>query len=596
MIVVTGRHFQLVKRAWLAALTACVLPGCASLRARSWNPPQVVRPVAACKLLDDAGGASVAEGWYCEAVRLDAAGSASAVDAYLQCAVAAWPAVEALASELDAVQPAVGSPALGSGRDSREWKLYHSAVVGLITSAQKCGRWSPRGGLTAMGPRGLAPLETAYHGFLWAPTEFGALNVVGDYAAPQPERTYRRDGVGVPLVVVRSDVGPQRPFVQPDRRFAATALVRPVWTATGGSARLEFYNPLCESQVRTAAGVAPLAGDMTAPIVYAGVNLPQAWLEPFLRPAGGGVDDRLYMLEPYQPGKIPVVFIHGLLSDPLTWADMFNELQVQPQLTSRYQFWAFRYDTGEPFLTSAAALRRQLAELRMYYDPCGGDRAASNMVLVGHSMGGLVANLQVTYSGDALWNSTSRIPLEMVRTDAATRAALGAAFFFEPNADVSRVIYIGTPHLGSAWARRVVGSVGSALVETAPAVAERHDQLVRDNPDDFSDELTRRFPTSIDLLEPSSPLLNAAAKLPYRPGVALHTVVGEGRYTVGSGPSDGVVPVNSARLAGSSSEKFVESSHSSLPRNEQVILEVLRILAEHARVVDAGAAETVFCK
>jgi hypothetical protein len=120
--------------------------------------------------------------------------------------------------------------------------------------------------------------------------------------------------------------------------------------------------------------------------------------------------------------------------------------------------------------------------------------------------------------------------------------------------------------------------------------------LVRDNPDDFSDELTRRFPTSIDLLEPSSPLLNAAAKLPYRPGVALHTVVGEGRYTVGSGPSDGVVPVNSARLAGSSSEKFVESSHSSLPRNEQVIVEVLRILAEHARVVDAGAAETVFCK
>lgn len=591
-----GRQISLEKWAWLAALWACLLPGCASLRVRSWQPPQVVVPVTSFKLLDDAGDVSVAETWYAEAVRLDGAGSATAVDAYLQCAVAAWPAVEMLAGDVPVVQPAEGSPVHDGVEDSREWKLYHSAVVGLITSAQKWGRWSPQTGLLAMGPQGLAPLETAYHGFAWTPTEFGTLHCVGDYQAPQPERIHRRDGVGVPLVVVRSDVGPQRPFIRPERRFAATALVRPVWTAAGATVRLEFYNPLRESQLQTASGAVPLAGDATAPIVYAGVNLPQAWLEPFIRPAGGGTDDRLYMFEPYQPGKIPVVFIHGLLSDPLTWADMLNELQVQPQLTSRYQFWAFRYDTGEPFLTSAAALRRQLAELKAYYNPGGDQAAMSNMVLVGHSMGGLVANLQVTYSGEALWNATSRIPLEQVRTDAATRAAFGAAFFFDPNDDVSRVVYIGTPHLGSAWARRAVGSLGSALIETPPQVTERHEQLVRDNPGDFSEELTRRFPTSIDLLEPSSPLLNAAAKLPYRRGVTLHTVVGEGRYTVGSGPSDGVVPVNSARLAGSSSEKFVESSHSSLPRNEQVIVEVMRILEEHARVVDASSASAMLCK
>ncbi len=590
-----GRRFNLAKWLWLAVLGACLLPGCASLRARSWQPPQVVVPVTACKLID-AGDVSVAETWYAEAVRLDAAGSATAVDAYLQCAVAAWPAVVMLAGDVQVEQLVAGSSAHLRIQDSREWKLYHSAVVGLITSAQKWGRWSPQTGLLAMGPRGLAPLETAYHGFAWAPTEFGTLHCVGDYRAPQPERVHRREGVGVPLVVVRSNLGPQRPFIQPERRFAATALVRPAWTAAGATVRLEFYNPLRESQLQTAGGAVSLAGDATAPIVYAGVNLPQAWLEPFLRPAGGGTDDRLFMLEPYQPGKIPVVFIHGLLSDPLTWADMLNELQVQPQVSSRYQIWAFRYDTGEPFLTSAAALRRQLAELKAYYDPCGGDRAAANIVLVGHSMGGLVANLQVTYSGEALWNSTSRIPLEQVRTDPATRAALGAAFFFDPNDDVSRVVYIGTPHLGSAWARRAVGSLGSALVETPPEVTERHDQMVRDNPGDFSEELTRRFPTSIDLLEPSSPLLNAAAKLPYRPGVTLHTVIGEGRYTVGSGPSDGVVPVTSARLVGSVSEKSVDSSHSSLPRNEEVIVEVIRILVEHARVVDASSPGATLCK
>ena len=224
----SARGISLARELWLAVFLACLLPGCASLRVRSWQPPQVVVPVTSFKLIDDAGDVSVAETWYAEAVRLDGAGAATAVDAYLQCAVAAWPAVEGLSAALPAGASAGGLPIPADIQDSREWQLYHSAVVGLITSAQKWGRWSPQTGLLAMGPQGLAPLETAYHGFAWAPTEFGSLQCVGAYQAPQPERIHRRDGVGVPIVVVRSQVGPQRPFVQPDRRFAATALVRPV--------------------------------------------------------------------------------------------------------------------------------------------------------------------------------------------------------------------------------------------------------------------------------------------------------------------------------------------------------------------------------
>jgi hypothetical protein len=106
---------------------------------------------------------------------------------------------------------------------------------------------------------------------------------------------------------------------------------------------------------------------------------------------------------------------------------------------------------------------------------------------------------------------------------------------------------------------------------------------MRDNPDVFSDELVRRFPTSVDLLEPSSPILNATARLPYRTCVAVHSIVGERRFTVGGGPSDGVVPVSSARLSGGASEMFVNSKHSQEPRNEEVIAEVMRILTEHAQ-------------
>ena len=132
--------------------------------------------------------------------------------------------------------------------------------------------------------------------------------------------------------------------------------------------------------------------------------------------------------------------------------------------------------------------------------------------------------------------------------------------------------------------------MGNLHVAAAQLTQERHDQLVRDNPDVFSDELTRRFPTSVDLLEPTSPILNATARLPYRLGVITHSIIGEGRYTVGSGPSDGVVPVESARLRGASSEMFVTARHSQLPHDDEVIVEVMRILAEHASSVDATRA------
>lgn len=584
--VVTGRRTTSAGPPWLVALWACVLPGCAAIQAGAWRDPLTVAPTTVFDLIDGSE-ASLAEDWLDEAVRLDREGSAAAVDAYLQCAVAAWPAVEMIAGRL-AVDSAFASPAIDvSVQDSREWELYRSAVVGLIESAQKFGRWSPTTGLLAMGPHGLQPVETAYHGFLWSPAEFGALRSADDSTALRPARSHRREGVGVPLIVIRNDAGAQRPFVQPGRQFAATALVRPVHTAAGTSVRLEFYDPLRESQARLAVGAVPLASDISAPLGREGIDVTQAWLQPFLRPAGEGADDNLVMLEPYQPGKIPVLFIHGLLSDPLTWTDVVNDLQAQPQLISRYQIWTFGYDTGEPFLTSAVSLRQQLAELRAFYNPYRNDPQASNMIIVGHSMGGLVAKLQVVYSGDSLWNAAARIPLEQVNTDAATRERLGDAFFFDPSNDVTRVVYIGTPHLGSVWARRLVGSLGSALVEPSAVAAERHDQLMRDNPGMFSEEMTRRMPTSIDLLEPSSPLLNATARLPYRHGVELHSIIGEGRYTVGSGPSDGVVPVSSARLGGVVSEKFVDSRHGQEPRNEDVIAEVMRILVEHARTADA---------
>jgi pimeloyl-ACP methyl ester carboxylesterase len=289
------------------------------------------------------------------------------------------------------------------------------------------------------------------------------------------------------------------------------------------------------------------------------------------------------MIEPYQPGKIPVILVHGLLSDSFTWTALGNELRVHPELRQRYQFWTYSYASGEPFLTSAAVLREELARVRATYDPERCDPALGRIVLVGHSMGGLIAKLQATHSGDALWASSATRPLESLNAPPYVHRQLRRGFYFTPSPDVARIVFIGTPHRGSAWASRTVGQVGAALVAEPPERKASFEQLVRDNPDVFRGDLQQRIPTSVDLLEPTSALLQAMNELPYRSGVPLHTILGSGRWTLGEGPSDGVVAVDSARLEGVQSELVVDASHEELPRQEAVMAEVVRILRRHAR-------------
>ena len=108
----------------------------------------------------------------------------------------------------------------------------------------------------------------------------------------------------------------------------------------------------------------------------------------------------LYMVQPYEPGKIPVLMVHGLWSSPMTWMEMFNDLRSQPEIRDHYQFWFYLYPTGQPFWLSAAQLRRDLAKVREVLDPTHQEPALDQMVLIGHSMGGLVSQLQTLQSGD----------------------------------------------------------------------------------------------------------------------------------------------------------------------------------------------------
>ena len=82
--------------------------------------------------------------------------------------------------------------------------------------------------------------------------------------------------------------------------------------------------------------------------------------------------------------------VHGLASSPLAWIPMLNELLRDPTIQQRYQFLLFMYPTGVPVPTAAALLRDSLQELERTYNPSGRDAEAARMVLLGHSMGGLL--------------------------------------------------------------------------------------------------------------------------------------------------------------------------------------------------------------
>lgn len=535
----------------LLASSGCSLVGSQN----QWNPPN---PYSPSRLFAAPDPCLVAAELQYEAGRqAEQACNPASIDHYFAAATQSWPYHVARAAD----------------EDNRAAELYRASVRSFIESAVRFGRFDRSRGVQLANGQ-LVPVT--YQGFVWQPADFCTFLPVGCYQSPRLSNQYLAPGVGVPYVVLTS-APPRHAFTNMSQPFAATAVLCPPPSMGGGFA-LQFYDPLRTSA--TDAGV-PIVRDLTAPIAYAASHDTDAWLVDFLRPDRGDVLDGLHMREPFQPGKIPVVFVHGLASDPLTWAQLENDLRAQPAIFARYQFWFFRYDTGDPFLPSAALLRRQLVMLRQTYDPLRCDPNLSQMVLVGHSMGGLLSKMQVTYSGDIIWNAAAVQPFNTIVTDNDTRARLASAFFFTPSPDIRRVIYIATPHRGSSDATRCIGRISSALVEERPDQVARHAQLVRDNPAAFRDELRRGIPTSIDLLEPQSCILQATNTLPYNQGVALHSIIGDDRWSPIQGRSDGVVAVSSARIGGVQSELFVAARHTDVQRNSDTVREVICILSRH---------------
>jgi pimeloyl-ACP methyl ester carboxylesterase len=94
-------------------------------------------------------------------------------------------------------------------------------------------------------------------------------------------------------------------------------------------ARLRLINPSEVDKVDLGGTEYPVAADFSAPLAsYGRIN--ETWIG-FLQMIRGErmrVRAGLLMATPYDPNRVPVVFVHGLLSSPFAWRNLVNSLML----------------------------------------------------------------------------------------------------------------------------------------------------------------------------------------------------------------------------------------------------------------------------
>jgi hypothetical protein len=407
---------------------------------------------------------------------------------------------------------------------------------------------------------------------------------------------YRWPGLGTPLAASTrplESAPPGRDLVAPRLQVPVTALLRiadarrALVQGVPLAGTLELHLAWDKESVSIAGEQVPLENEPTAALALTFTGVPVMEVETFgfLGRLTGLMQERppLVSATPYKPGLIPVVFVHGTASSIVRWAEMYNRLQADPEIRSRYQFWFFQYDSGNPIPLSALRLREALATAVARLDPEGTDPALRRMILIGHSQGGLLVKLQAIHSGDRIWNSASRKPLDELQLSDETRDLLRRALFIEPVPDVSRVVFICTPHRGSFVAgRNIIANITRWLLSLPRALTGVAADLAR-NPDAVAGGGSPVVPSAVDNMSPRHHFIRALQDIPVAPSVTVNSIIAvEGDGPVEQG-DDGVVTYASAHIEPVESELVVRSGHS-VQGNPRAIEEVRRILRKHVEV------------
>lgn len=363
--------------------------------------------------------------------------------------------------------------------------------------------------------------------------------------------------------------------------------------------QISAHDPYVDSQVTLHGQQVPLAANFTAGygLWLARSGFSRQSLRTLFGREQGIEHPHLYLMQPYDPDRRIILMLHGLASSPEAWVNVANELQGDEALRREFQIWQVYYPTNMPVVFNHAQIRRLVSSALAHFDPQRQAAASRDIVLVGHSMGGMIARLMVSSADQQLWDALLAgydVPAERL---ARIRPRLDPMLRFQPFPGIERAVFIATPHRGTEVAGHRLGRWISRLVRLPLTLLENFDDVLqtlagsaRAGSDGKASDGRPQggIPNSIDNLDGSDPFVQAAADLPITPTVRYHSIIA--RLTP-DGPldtsNDGLVPYPSAHLAGAVSEKVIVSGHS-VQETAPAILELRRILHEDLRD-EAGA-------
>ena len=514
---------------------------------------------------------------------------------YLAAAMYAW---EYLFPEDPTLRPDRFSPRLRMACD-----LYNRAITEVMKDGKNVDLHAGSFGV----PFGSVDVAFDPTSLRWQTHELADLVPIAELEVKGLATYHRWPGIGAPLAagIKTAEGGSSNDLLGRRIRVPVTALLR--FEKLAGNlpgkrfhATLEVYPGYGDRLVTIAGQQVPLESEPTAALALtlASTDIWSTELTGFLR--GSLLEDRtrLVSVTPYHPGAIPVVFVHGTASSAGRWAELYNELDNDPRLHGHFQFWFFSYETGNPIAYSAMRLRESLANAIKLLDPEGRDPALGQMVVIGHSQGGLLTKAMVVESGDDFWrNLSAKKTIDEVHVSESTRDLLRRALYFHPLPYVRRVIFLSTPQHGSYVAGSWIAHQLARLVRVPLDVTKVMTDVVTANRDALAVQTASGLgiPSAVDNMTPGNPFVKTMARKSIAPGVHAHSIIAIKTGVIAPGATDGVVKYDSAHIDGVESELVVKSPHS-CQSNPHTIAEVRRILlahlAEHPEVTNVESRES----
>jgi pimeloyl-ACP methyl ester carboxylesterase len=461
-------------------------------------------------------------------------------------------------------------------------KNYNDAVL-ILFDQLRCGTgsWSERA--AKLGTSLSAP--TSHND---TPEDFDAVFPASQVRFSMAGRYNTSPGLGIAAVAWKSTtpVGVPRPQFYPPNGQPRSLTV--VLDFNSSTPQWFFSKRWIQEMHPTGKTNHQLTADWTAPIDFYWhmSELDDLRIENVLLPERFATETGLYFLQPYDPNKIPVVMVHGLISSPDAYRYILNDLSAEPWFRENYQVWLYNYPTGTPWLYNAMRFRQNMEQAAAYARSKGPDTKLEKMVILTHSMGGLITRTAVTDPGTKLYDAHYNKTIDQLPVKEETRNLLREGLLYKPFKTPDRIVFMAVPHQGSPMADLRATSLLSNLIKLPKSLTidllDSTLQTARDSIDGESALSKVRPPTSLNSLSTKSPGFVGLKEMPLPSDITFHSIVGNWGNRDIKNSTDGVVPFWSSSISPVASEKIIPANHS-VPDHPEAAKETKRILLLHLR-------------